>query len=454
MLPCGVEVGVVISLWNGGIMASPVICVLTVHGVGFQQAPQGNIPGYADLLHQRLGKYLGSQLLGDDPIRLNSEQVAGPVYVQSTWPPTSDDREAALSRLGTWRPDRRAIDPAQAPLTTPGHRIAHVALVYSHLEEQGPRLGSMAEAGAKAAFSLEHYNSVAGAARMAFADARAMLEHHVPARAVPPSSLRVRADAPRPHQRLLRLVDPKALQAAEPNPGLLATIEQLEDDVASYVCRNDMRERVRAFVREALLRLIYRRDVAGVIVNAHSQGTVVLFDVLSQLAPSEARKIRLLITAGSPLRKYTDVFCWGNEIGSIAAIQGGKALAQVGAAASGGRVISPPWVNFWDAHDPVADPLDSAIYPRQAPGAAGQGTGTLLRWIDPATGDNAMVRIDDRQIDNVTNSIGGGLQAHNYWDNEPEFVEPLAVLAREFAPARARRTPVKAQPVLVGAPTV
>ena len=42
---------------------------------------------------------------------------------------------------------------------------------------------------------------------------------------------------------------------------------QLEEDVCAYVCRNDSRTRIRDFVREALLRLLARRDVDQLVVN-------------------------------------------------------------------------------------------------------------------------------------------------------------------------------------------
>jgi hypothetical protein len=32
----------------------------------------------------------------------------------------------------------------------------------------------------------------------------------------------------------------------------------------------------------------------------------------------------------------------------------------------------------------------------------------------------------DRQVDNLAHSFGGGLQAHNYWDNKAEFIPGLA----------------------------
>jgi hypothetical protein len=47
---------------------TPKLCVLTVHGIGFQQPPHHGLPGYADVLHGNLAADLGD-LLGNDPHR-------------------------------------------------------------------------------------------------------------------------------------------------------------------------------------------------------------------------------------------------------------------------------------------------------------------------------------------------------------------------------------------------
>lgn len=407
-------------------MDSKLICLVTIHGIGFQQAPTDGIPGYADMLHERLSKYLDASLLGDDPQRQRTQRGEnGPVYVQSSWPPESNRSEPGLARLGTWAPVQpRTVDAAGKSLTDGDQRIAHVALVYSHLEDQGPRLGALAEAGTKAAFSLGHYASITGAARMVFADVTTMIEHHAPAGGTETPSLRVRADALR-RSRQAPASSPGTQGSAaiqQPGGGLLATLRQLEDDVATYVCRNDLRERVRSFVRDALLRLIFREDVAGIVVNSHSQGTVVAFDVLRELPPFAASKVQWLVTAGSPLRKYTDIFCWGNEIGNM------HAMGPWNTDATG------PWTNFWDPTDPVADPLAPPAAWR--PGSRRPRSAkpeTLYQWIDPDTGEPALAPVDDRKVDNVRNSVGGGLRAHNYWDNEPEVVQPLAQILRRVA---------------------
>ena len=71
-----------------------------------------------------------------------------------------------------------------------------------------------------------------------------------------------------------------------------------------------LRQRVRSFVTEALLRLAHRTDVDGIIVNSHSQGTVVAFDVLRDFPVVDKDRIQALVTAGSPLRKYVDLGIW------------------------------------------------------------------------------------------------------------------------------------------------
>src|SRR5438094_416549 len=36
----------------------------------------------------------------------------------------------------------------------------------------------------------------------------------------------------------------------------------------------------------------------------------------------------------------------------------------------------------------------------------------------------------DKPVDNITHSQGGGLQAHNYWDNTKEFIPKVADIVR------------------------
>ncbi len=388
-------------------MARPITCLVTIHGIGFQQAPEDGLPGYADQVHGNLRQYL-EPLLSGDPGRGGTP---GAIYVQSHWPPGSNRVEPGLARLGRWNASRTSIDGSgDARLTTGDQTVAHVALVYSHLEDQGPRLGALLETTAKAAVYLGHYASFGNLIHTLFSDAVTMVESHRQADQTRSPSLSVRRDAVSGQWHLI----PGLFRPSQPPPveqeasGLLATLRQLENDVAAYVSRNDLRERVRGFVREALLRLANRNDVGALVVNAHSQGTVVAFDVLSAMSRSAAWKVQGFVTAGSPLRKFADLFSWGNEVGAIETM---------------------PWMNFWDPTDPVADPLaPPAGWQRGAAARSGSNDPGLYRSVDAETGDISWTKVGDRQVDNVKNSRGGGLQAHNYWDNDLEVVKPLGDL--------------------------
>ena len=394
-------------------MGNGTVCLVTIHGIGFQQAPDGSNPGYADTLHQRLCRYLDAATLSDDPRRERTARgQAGPIYVQSSWPPDSANTEAGLRRLGTWQQSNvRAVDGTDAPLVQPGARVAHVALVYSHLQDVAPRPGSVVETALKAGISLGHYTTVSGLVRTAFTDIAGLV--HAPGAsedADAPTSLRTRLDTPptRPHA-LTRIFGRASTDAPGAASGPLATLRALEDDVAAYVCRNDLRERVRGFVRDAIHRLCYRSDVETVIVNAHSNGTVIAFDVLRELTPVAAAKVRWFVTAGSPLRKYTDLFYWGTEVGSI-------------------RDMGNPrgWSNFWDARDPVADPLGPPSDWLRGQDLPAPGPGASLYLQVSETGTVSSFAIEDVEVDNLHYSVGGGLQAHNYWDNQEQVVRPLA----------------------------
>jgi hypothetical protein len=406
-------------------MPSPSpICLVTVHGIGFQRPPERGEPGYADGLHDLLRRSLGD-LLGDDPER---PATGGPVYVQSSWgtPPAP---EKGLMRL-------------DQPLIGRRGRIAHVALVYSDSEPLEPRLGSVTDTVARALLAHRHYTSVLGALRLLAGDVWALLhEKGATGPLEAGSSLRPR-DAP-PTQRedieeILHGQTPAnplllAHPAGPPDEGLLGTMCALEDDLATYICRNDLRERVRSFVAQALERLLARvaaGQLAGVVVNAHSQGTVACWDALCRLPFStqsieeRAVGIRRLITAGSPIRKYVDLFAWGQRVGEMAALS--EAAFQ--------------WHNYWDPKDPVADPLDPPANwrpgedPEAVSAARPPEVNGLLVAVDPDTGTRRHFPVQDHRVDNITHSSGGGLQAHDYWNNVDEFVGPLADLLRALVP--------------------
>jgi hypothetical protein len=403
-------------------MTSGITCLITIHGIGFQQAPTATTPGYADRLHEHLAEFLDASLLSDDPNRARDQRgEAGPIYVQSSWPPESNHTEAGLSRLGTWvSGPTRAIDTSNAPLTDGVGRIAHVALVYSQLQDQGPHPGALLEMTSTALLSLGHYTSLSGLIHMSFADLQAMLEHPRQ-QGSEGSSLAVRTEmlhsAHHPLQSVDRLLH-RPVQPARPETptGLLTTLRTLEADVAAYVSRNDLRERVRSFVRDAIHRVCYRDDVSRVVVNAHSNGTVIGYDVLTQLTPTAAQKVEAFVTAGSPLRKYVELFYWGTQVGAM-------------------RAMVPPqlWTNFWDARDPVADPLSPPVSWRRGSALPpASDSESLFERVDPDSGVIAPVAIRDVLVDNVEHSSGGGLQAHNYWDNQTEVVAPLAETLRQL----------------------
>src|ERR1700730_1409439 len=129
-------------------MSSPIICVVTIHGIGFEQPPSEGVQGYADGLHVNLKEKLGG-LLSDDPDRQSYQSGASvPIYVQSAFPLGTNCREDGMKRLGKWESlHLGSVDSSEAPLIKGDASIAHVALVYSQMEGQGPQVGSTVIAG-------------------------------------------------------------------------------------------------------------------------------------------------------------------------------------------------------------------------------------------------------------------------------------------------------------------
>jgi hypothetical protein len=386
-------------------MTSPITCLVTLHGIGFEQPPQPGVSnsGYADLLHEHLSARLGT-LLSDDPNRARARPGEnGVIYVESRWKIDGiASREEGLKRLGSWSQDRQHIESKDAPLIANDERVSHIALVYSNLEPTEPEVGAALLASAMSLFSASHYAHALGLLHMALSDIQAVVGHHAPSDQQPTSS-RPRTDLP---QRAARHQGQQKQPASSPPSGLMTLLRNLEDDVACYVCHNEERERVRSFVSEALLRLASRDDVGAIILNTHSNGTVVALDVIRQMPPAAAAKIKAFITAGSPLRKYIDLFQWGQQIESFNPIN--------------------PWYNFWDECDPVADPLEPPLTWRRGDELASPYDPKLFSLIDPDSGTSTNIEVTDIKVDNVHKSKGGGLQAHNYWDNEVQFVKQLA----------------------------
>lgn len=380
------------------------VCLVTVHGIGFQQAADddAHIAGYADQLHAHLRAFLRTDL-GDDPSRPDG----GPVYVSSEW------KKSPAKGLARLDPER--------PLAQPG-KIAHVALVYSPSESLTPDLGETAAALARAAATHHQYASAAGIVRLLFSDAWAALHenHHGTATStlIPRNDTRHRGLV----SRLLHRGDLASDDAVASPPGALGILAALEDDIATYIARNDLRERVRGFVEDALLALLRRgTDVSAIVLNTHSQGTVLCWDVLCRLPFStwaddhdpRAERIPHFVTAGSPIRKYVQMFAWGNQVGELSSVL-----------PSGPMV----WSNFCDPHDPVADPLSpsSEWRPGRPWDPATSPDDALLVARNFQDGSFAQFPISDTAVDNIQHSAGGGLQAHDYWNNTSEFVRRLA----------------------------
>jgi hypothetical protein len=361
-------------------------------------------PGYADGLHANLAGQLAS--LSDDPQRQDWQEAASvPIYVCSS---VGGSREQGLKRLGTWidKFGAGSLETGDAPLVTVSASTAHVALVYSHLEDLGPQPEATAETFFRALVEHRHYGSIAASLHTLLLDAvEAFHTKTQPARG---DALTAHlANQPREDARLQRR-HVLRLGRAAPDPakpvGLFGTLLQLEDDVCAYICRNDLRERIRSFVREALLRIAAREDVTRIVVNTHSNGTVIGYDTIRNLPGPALAKVDTLITAGSPLRKYAELFSWGYDVGNVH------------------RVAT--WNNYLDPRDPVADPLGHAVGWSNEPNPATDFHHFAYQPVDAA--EASPLDPIDVLVDNLTNSSGGGLQAHNYWDNQTEFVAALA----------------------------
>ena len=405
-------------------MTSKITCLVTLHGIGFEQPPQPGVPdsGYADPLHQHLKTCLGT-LLSDDPNR-NEGRIKpgdnGTIYVESRYTDAQGKitREEGLKRLGVWGNDQQIIDITNAPLVEENAKdgsVSHIALVYSNLEPMDPEVGASAITLEMSLAAVSHYGGVTSLLHTALVDGLAIIGNHATVDQQPVSS-RPRTNL---NFRAVKHLGHQGQAAPAPSPGILTALRNIEDDVACYVCYNEERERVRSFVHEALMRIAIRDDVENIIFNAHSNGTVVAFDVLRTLPQQVTKKIKIFVTAGSPLRKYADLFHWGHEIQS--------------------QYRFESWYNFWDRCDPVADPLHPPqswkIGDKIAP-----SNETLFEYIDLDDKDPFWIKVTDIQVDNVQNSLGGGLQAHNYWDNEEEFVKQLAELVISFAAPPSGKT--------------
>jgi hypothetical protein len=366
-----------------------VTCLVTIHGIGQQQSPDGRQDGYADTLHRLLldDPSLGRILLPRDPLAPDAQgdnPALRPIYVVGSWPPVPN-QPYGLKRLGTWADnDRRsvAVDPRVAALHFPeqysDRPVVHLAICYAADEAQGVHPGADAETVARAAASVMRYIRL-----------NKLLE-------APFQGLVTAA------RTTLDRVGQHA--AASPAGGLLAVLGYLDDDVALYMTNNDLRERVRSFVHDVLLRLACRADVGAIIVNAHSNGTVIAADVLRQLPPVASSQIVWFVTAGSALRKYVYLFDWGTDF--FAANTDTDYIPQV-----------QRWTNFWDPDDIVADPLAPPRSWRRGDPPKPTGPKRLFRAVAPSTAATGFIEVDDREVNNSPNVPQGGYPPHNYWEN-------------------------------------
>jgi hypothetical protein len=61
------------------------------------------------------------------------------------------------------------------------------------------------------------------------------------------------------------------------------------------------------------------------------------------------------------------------------------------------------------------------------------GSSLLYESIDPDTGKGVRVSLSDALVSNADHGAAGGLPAHNYWDNDEQFVQPLAHVLSKIA---------------------
>lgn len=385
-----------------------VTCIVTIHGIGQQHAPKDGQDGYADGLHRSLLQTpLGDLLLERDPLAPDVGEQPRPIYVVGTWPP-QPHAPYGLGRLGTWATDdRRNVNTSAAPLHYPGRPVVHLAICYADEQALGTHLSADLETVVRTALSLTRYDTVSTllSAPLAAigAGAHAVFDY-----------FRQQPAINRP--------------AADPTGGISAVFGYLDDDVALYVCRNDLRERVRSFVHDAILRLCCRDDVGAVVINAHSNGTVIAADVLHQLPPVASSKIEWLITAGSPLRKYVELFDWGTDF--FCADTGAAYVPQI-----------QRWTNFWDGSDIVADPLAPPASWRRGDALPAAGPERLFQVVVPSSAERAPIEVEDKQVNNVAHVPAGGYPPHNYWDNREEMVRVLADIVAQVH-TRTSQTPM------------
>ena len=290
------------------------------------------------------------------------------MYVESEYPPKSKDTEKGLHRIGAWDDEHRVV--MGRPLVNDGASIAHVALVYSGDEEHVSDPAAGFVVAVQGVGGVIHYASAEGLVKTFGNDMRGLFHRKTPPRM------------------------PSEASAAELAGSHAWTA--LVDHVGGYVARNVLRERVRVFVRDAITRLAARPDIRSIVINSHSNGTVIAFDVIPRIWPLEAGKLCLFVPAGSPLRKYVYLLSWGHEVENWPSVR---------------------WLNFYDIDDGVADQLQPEFDKRMTGASGIGGSGPFATYAFNAR----PIAVEDRLVSNVDASKN----AHNYWAN-PKFCEILA----------------------------
>jgi len=106
---------------------------------------------------------------------------------------------------------------------------------------------------------------------------------------------------------------------------------------------NPKGERIRSIVKETI-RHALSVTPEGVVLIGHSLGSVIAYDVIRELQVDDAEHfpIRAFVTMGSPLAWVTDLRIADGEVDNEVV-----------------RLGNVPWINFYDAQDPV--PLKSEL---------------------------------------------------------------------------------------------
>jgi hypothetical protein len=166
--------------------------------------------------------------------------------------------------------------------------------------------------------------------------------------------------------------------------GRLPGGSELLIDVGNYVGRNGVRTAVQHVLHERLA--VAQREAPGapLVLVAHSQGTIIAYDVLRQAGASYPQ-LRTWITMGSPLGKYQTLFQWGAE-----------------------RLGVPPtlrWVNLFDPRDLV-----------------GKALSPLVPWDAP------------RPVDTPVDNVAHAQDAHDHWHNAEVVAHVCAEVLQVVSP--------------------